>query len=108
MQDGKPSQTAQYIAFCRALETQEQSLKRLFNDPFAFLMLSAPYRMFVRLAHIPILGKLIYIILDMGLPYTRSSAVVRTRAIDDLVRDAIRNGGGEGQVFTVSVSDQRP
>ncbi len=92
MQDGKPSQTAQYIAFCRALETQERSMRRLFNDPHAFAMLSAPYRIFARLAHIPILSKLIYIILDIGLPYTRSSAVVRTRAIDDLVRDAIRDG----------------
>lgn len=92
MQDGKASQTAQYIAFCRALESQEQPARRLFNDPYAFALLSAPYRMFARLAHLPILGKLVYATLDLGWPYTRSSAVVRTRAIDDLVRDAIRSG----------------
>ena len=92
MQDGKASQTAQYIAFCRALETQEQPARRLFDDPYAFALLSDPYRMFARLAHLPILGKLVYAILDLGWPYTRSSGVVRTRAIDDLVRDAIRSG----------------
>ena len=92
MQDGKESQTAQYIAFCRALETQEHPARRLFDDPYAFALLSGSYRMFARLARLPIIGKLIYTILDLGWPYSRSSTVVRTRAIDDLVRDAIRNG----------------
>jgi methyltransferase (TIGR00027 family) len=92
VEDGKASQTAQYIAFCRALETQEQPPRRLFNDPFAFVLLSGSYRMFARLAHFPILRKLTYSILDLAVPYSRSSAVVRTRAIDDLVRDAIRSG----------------
>jgi methyltransferase (TIGR00027 family) len=92
MQDGKTSQTAQYIAFCRALETQERPARRLFSDPFAFALLSDSYRMIARMAHLPLLGKLVYALLDLGWPYSRSSAVVRTRAIDDLVRDAIRSG----------------
>jgi len=92
MQDGRASQTAQYITFCRALETQEPSARRLFNDPYAFALLSGSYRMFARLAHLHLLGKLVYALLDLGWPYSRSSAVVRTRAIDDLVQDAIRNG----------------
>lgn len=92
MQDGKISQTAQYMAFCRALETQEQPARRLFDDPYAFALLSGSYRTFVRLAHLPIFGKLVYAVLDLGWPYSRSSAVVRTRSIDDLVRDAIRSG----------------
>ncbi len=92
MQDGKASQTAQYITFCRALETGEQPTRRLFNDPFAFDLLSGSYKMFGRLAHFPILRKLAYSILDLAVPYSRSSAIVRTRAIDDLVRDAIRSG----------------
>ena len=92
MQDAEESQTAQYIAFCRALETQAQPARRLFNDPFAIALLSDSYRMFARMAHFPIFGKLVYAILDLGWPYSRSSAVVRTRAIDDLVRDEIRSG----------------
>jgi methyltransferase (TIGR00027 family) len=75
-----------------ALETQEQPARRFFDDPYAFDLLSGSYRMFARLARIPLLGKLVYAILDLGWPYSRSSAVVRTRAIDDLVRDAIGSG----------------
>jgi O-methyltransferase involved in polyketide biosynthesis len=48
--------------------------------------------MFARMAHLHLLGKLVYAILDLGWPYSRSAAVVRTRAIDDLVRNAIRSG----------------
>jgi len=92
MQNGKTSQTAQYIALCRALETQGQPAQRLFDDPYAFALLSPPYRLFARLAHLPIIGKLVYAVLDLGWPYSRSSGVVRTRAIDDLVCDAIRSG----------------
>ena len=91
VKDAKVSQTAQYIAFCRALETQAQPARRLFTDPFAIALLSDSYRMFARMAYFPILGKLVYAILDIGWPYSRSSAVVRTRAIDELVCDAIRS-----------------
>lgn len=92
MRDAEVSQTAQYIAFCRALETQERPAQRLFDDPYALALLSGPYRMFVRMARRPLLNKLVHAIIDLGWPFTRSSAVVRTRAIDDLVRDAIRSG----------------
>jgi methyltransferase (TIGR00027 family) len=92
MQDGKESQTAQYVAFCRSIETHEPPARRLFSDPFAFALLSGSYRTLARIAHIPIFGKLVYSFLDLGWPYSRSSAIMRTRAIDDYVRDAIRNG----------------
>lgn len=77
------------------METQVRPQHRLFTDPFADALLSGSYRVFVRLARIPIFRKLIYALLDLGWPYSRSSAVVRTRAIDDLVRNAIRSGAGQ-------------
>ena len=40
MRDGKESQTAQYVAFCRALETAEKPARRLFRDPLALALLS--------------------------------------------------------------------
>lgn len=92
MRDEKASQTAQYIAFCRALETQRQPAQRLFNDFFAIVLLSDSYKRLARAASFPVLGKLVYAILDLGWPYSRSSAVVRTRVIDDQVRNAIRGG----------------
>lgn len=92
MQDTKASQTAQYIAFCRALETQQQPSQRLFDDSLAIALLSDSYRTLVRLTRFPIVRKLVYALLDLGWPYSRSSAVVRTRAIDDFVRAALCNG----------------
>jgi methyltransferase (TIGR00027 family) len=92
MQDGKASQTAQYITFSRALETQERPARRFFDDPYAFALLSGSYRIFARLARLPIIGKLICDILDLGWSYSGSSAVVRTRAIDDLMYNTIRGG----------------
>ena len=96
MQDGKASKTAQYMAFFRALETQLRPNRRLFDDPYALALLSGRLRAFARLASIPIVGNLVHSILELGWPYTRSSGVVRTRAIDDMVRQAI--GGGARQL----------
>jgi methyltransferase (TIGR00027 family) len=44
------------------------------------------------MAGFPVMGSLVRAILEFGWPYTRSSGVVRTRAIDDLVNDAIFAG----------------
>ncbi len=44
------------------------------------------------MARFPVLGSWVRVILDLGWPYTRSSGVVRTRAIDDLVNEAVRGG----------------
>jgi methyltransferase (TIGR00027 family) len=92
MQDGKPSKTAQYMAFFRALETQQPPRKRLFEDAYAFPLLRGTLRAFAWLARISLIGGLVYVILELGWPCTRSSGVVRTRAIDDWVREAIRRG----------------
>lgn len=88
----KPSKTAEYITFCRALETRGRPEKRLFEDPYAFPLLSLPYRVLVRIARIPMLGRVVRGVLDLGWPYSLSSAVVRTRAIDDLAAGAVRDG----------------
>lgn len=92
MRDGEASKTAQYMAFFRALETQAPPARRLFNDPYAFALLSGSLRSFARMARFPVLGTLVPAVLDLGWPHTRSSGVVRTRTIDDLVREAIRGG----------------
>jgi methyltransferase (TIGR00027 family) len=96
MQNGKASKTAQYMAFFRALETQVRPDRRLFDDPYALALLSGRLRTFAQLASFPVLGSLVHSILELGWPYTRSSGVVRTRAIDDMVRQAI--GGGARQL----------
>jgi methyltransferase (TIGR00027 family) len=92
MREFQPSRTAEYMALFRAVETFENPARRLFQDPFAIALLSGNLKLFAEMARVPILKRLVRGILDFGWPYTRSSGVVRTRWIDDLVRDAIRSG----------------
>jgi methyltransferase (TIGR00027 family) len=80
------------MALFRAVETAEQPGRRLFEDPYAIALLSGPLKALAQAARWPIIGRLVPAFLDFGWPYTRSSGVVRTRMIDDLVCEAIRAG----------------
>jgi methyltransferase (TIGR00027 family) len=88
----QPSRTAEYMALFRAVETAEPPGRRLFEDPYAFPLLSGTLKVLAGIARISFIGKLVPAFLDFGWPYTRSSGVVRTRLIDDQVREAIRAG----------------
>jgi methyltransferase (TIGR00027 family) len=92
MRHNLPSRTAEYMALFRAVETAERPGRRLFEDPFAIPLLSGTLKALAKAAQIPGLGRSVRAFLDFGWPYTRSSGVVRTRLIDDLVRDSIRAG----------------
>jgi methyltransferase (TIGR00027 family) len=92
MLNNQPSRTAEYMALFRAVETAEPPGRRLFEDPYAIPLLSGTLKALASIARISVIGKLVPALLDFGWPYTRSSAVVRTRLIDDLVREAIRAG----------------
>ncbi len=80
------------MALFRAVETAQPPGRRLFEDPYAIPLLSGTLKVLAAMARISVLGKLVPAFLDFGWPYTRSSGVVRTRLIDDLVREAIRAG----------------
>src|ERR1700722_1559108 len=88
----QPSRTAEYMALFRAVETAEPPGRRLFEDPYAIPLLSGSLKFLAAVARISVIGKLVPAFLDLGWPYTRSSGVVRTRLIDDLVREAIHAG----------------
>ncbi len=80
------------MALFRAVENAEHPDRRLFEDPYAIPLLSGTLKALAAAARWPIIGRLVPAFLDFGWPYTRSSAVVRTRMIDDLVGEAIRAG----------------
>jgi methyltransferase (TIGR00027 family) len=80
------------MALFRAVETAERPGRRLFQDPYAISLLSGTLKALAETARLPIVGRLVPAFLDLGWPYTRSSGVVRTRMIDDFVREAIRAG----------------
>jgi methyltransferase (TIGR00027 family) len=92
MREGEASRTAEYMALFRALESSLPAGRRLFDDPFAFQLLPPRLRLVVRLARIPVLGALVRAYIDRRWPGARTSAVARTRFIDDATESALRSG----------------
>lgn len=86
------SRTAEYVAFYRALETIEAMREPLFHDPFASLFLPPPLSRALRLARVRSLRAVLRRYADWRAPGARSSAIGRTRFIDDAVRSAIAEG----------------
>jgi len=85
------STTAEYVALFRALESARGS-DRLFQDRLACRLLAHRYRWLVELALLPLVGRGVSWCIDWGWPGSRSSAVVRTRVIDDAVVAALADG----------------
>jgi methyltransferase (TIGR00027 family) len=81
------SRTAEHVALFRALETRRKD--RLFADHYATRFLPARYRWLVRASAFPPVGHGIARLIDHRYPGgPRTSAVARTRLIDDLLADA--------------------
>ena len=85
------SRTARYVALFRALETARRT-GRLFDDPYAAAFLSRRHRLVAELARVPALGGRLERYIDRRWPGLHTSAVVRTRLIDDLVSEALLEG----------------
>jgi methyltransferase (TIGR00027 family) len=92
MNDERASRTAAYMALFRAVESAHPRRSRLFTDPLAPSLLPPSLRLVADAARVPVLGRVVPAVLDLGWPRTRSSGVVRTRLIDELVEGAIGDG----------------
>jgi methyltransferase (TIGR00027 family) len=92
MEPDQSSRTAEYMAFFRACETVRPETKRLFTDPFAKCFIRPELLRAVRLSKVPILGGLVHWYADRRLPGARTSAIARTRLIDDDINVAIQDG----------------
>jgi methyltransferase (TIGR00027 family) len=86
------SRTAQYVALFRALETGEQRRPPLFRDPLATRFLSPGLRLAVRAAGVGPLRRLIEGYADLRGPGARTSAIGRTRLIDELTERVLAEG----------------
>lgn len=86
------SRTAAYMALFRAIESTRPPKRRLFADPFAAAFLDRPLRTAAFAARLPGVGRVIPWYIDRRWPGPRPSGVVRTRVIDDAVRDALAAG----------------
>ncbi len=86
------SRTAQYMAFFRALETARASEFRLFEDRFAKSFLSPRLKFISELCKIPIINQLLWAFVDYRWPGALTSAIARTRFIDDEVKLELKSG----------------
>jgi methyltransferase (TIGR00027 family) len=86
------SRTAQFVALYRALETVERRRAPLFRDPFASLFLSPGLARMVFAARQPTVHAIIDRYADHRAPGARTSAIGRTKIIDDALRDAVAAG----------------
>lgn len=92
MKEGHESSTAAYMALFRAVESARPAEGRLFSDPLATSLLPTSLRLVADVARLPVIGRAVPAILDLGWPRTRSSGVVRTRLIDKMVQEALTDG----------------
>jgi len=86
---GQASQTAEVMALFRALESARPARGRLFSDPFAKHFLRVSGRALAGVARLPALHRIVAHAIDRRWPGARTSAVARTRLIDELVSGAI-------------------
>lgn len=86
------SRTAEYVALYRALETTETRREPLFTDPFARHVLGGSGALALRLANVTGLRGLLERYADWRAPGARTSAIGRTRFIDDVVRAEVARG----------------
>lgn len=92
MKKDQSSKTAEFMALFRALESVRAPDRRLFEDRFAIKFLNLRYRIAVTFARVPWIGDLVRAMIDWRFPGPRTSAVARTRYIDDATRDAMSDG----------------
>src|ERR1019366_2153848 len=95
MKDDHESSTAAYMALFRAVESARPAEGRLFSDPLAKSLLPTSLRLVADVARVPVIGRAVPAILDLGWPRTRSSGVVRTRLIDTMVEEALADGAAQ-------------
>ena len=102
-----PSRTAEYMALFRALEHVRPAGTRRVADPFARGFLDARLRAVVALAALPGVADLVCRFIDRRWPGARTSAVARTRVIDERAEAAI--AAGADQIVLLGAGfDSRP
>src|SRR5215813_7239971 len=92
MESNKASRTAEYMALYRALDSVRSPGRRLFMDPFAIHFLRPSLQRAAMLARVPYLADAVAWYADRRAPGARTSAIARTRRIDDVVSQALTEG----------------
>jgi methyltransferase (TIGR00027 family) len=92
MRQGESSRTAEYMALFRALEHARPAATRHISDPFARRFLDSRLRAVVALSALPGVADLVCGYIDRRWPGARTSAIARTRFIDEHAEAAVAEG----------------
>lgn len=92
MKEGQASRTAEYVALFRAIESSLPEGRRLFEDPYARRFLGPQLALVAAFCRIPAVSDLVSRFIDQRWAGARSSAVARTRLIDDMIAPAVDRG----------------
>jgi len=92
MESARVSRTAEYVALYRAMESARPCGRRLFTDPFAIHFLRPALRRAAVLCRVPLFAVAVAWYADRRAPGARTSAIARTRLIDDVVFQALTDG----------------
>ena len=95
----RASRTAEYMAFFRALESVRPERRRLFVDALAERFVRGSLRWAVWASRWPIVARVVESYADWRLPGARTSAIARTKLIDDAVCEALRDGIRQVVIF---------
>lgn len=91
MKADKASQTAQYMALFRALETTQPANKRLFIDPYAVAFLDGKLNWAARLSYLSFVRNYVQHTIHKKIPGALTSGIARTRYIDDLLQQTVQH-----------------
>jgi methyltransferase (TIGR00027 family) len=92
MKPGQASRTAEYMALFRALETELPPDQRIIEDGYAFHFLSPTLRNLCSISKITPLNRMMQSYIDYRWPGARTSAIARTRFIDDVMNAELNSG----------------
>jgi methyltransferase (TIGR00027 family) len=87
------SKSGTYMAAFRAIESTRPEKERLLFDPFAALFLSTFYQTLLACCSFRWFRHLVTTCIQLRWPGTFTAAIARTKLIDDMIVDAVRNHG---------------
>lgn len=92
MKVGRPSLTATYVAFARAVATHEPELARVCQDPWAERLLPDPIGAAITRAARSRMAPRLFTLLRAGLRGMADHMALRTRLIDEAVAEGVEQG----------------
>lgn len=96
-----------YMAAFRAIESTKPEKERLLHDPFAAVFLSKFYQLLLACCSISLFRNIITACIQFHWPGTFTAAVARTKLIDDMIVDAVRNEGVNQVIILHATYDTR-